>query len=435
MQSRNYRLLERLLAVVETKETCDFDVKSCRSLISMVTRSTSKAQKRFDVIRRIFSHLSPSEEPDAQLYDALQTAMTRFGHCHFTDVITKFLSDTRRKRHTLAVFLERADFVLKLNARFENESDYVGKLVDHFTCFGTVDSTSFGTQINDTHESISSLITRHGWEAMGPVVQASLSFMHRKINLHAVSCLCHKTILLWKMSEHPYEFMEMSLAEFAEDFSDRLRMVSKNDLVGPNQRTLVKALCYIMTHGSTPQHQLLGDWAITSEPLFVAFLEAVSAQSAGLEFETQRFLLDVLNKCLVHNSINIGHSWNYPTTVDGQSTPRTTPPFHIRMILAEFPDLPLLKDIDNRLTLHHASVSTTASLETIMDVFEANPKAASIQDCVTNLYPFMLAGMHGNTDASFRLLLANPALVVCSDKGCNQAEGTRRIKRKRTLSA
>jgi hypothetical protein len=385
----------------------------------MVTRSTSKAQDRFDVIRKIFANLSPSQEPDAQLYDALQAAVARFGHCHFTDVISMFLGDTRRKHVTLSVFLERADFVLKLNASFENEFDHMGKLVAHFTSFG-----ADTYQIDDINETISSLISRHGWEAVGPVVQASLSFIHRKkLHNNSVSFFCHRTILLWKVLDPRYEFMQVSFTEFAGDFSDRLRIVSKNDLEGPNQKTLVKALCYIMAHGSTPQHLLLGKWAVSSEALLMAFLEAVSAQAAGLEFETQGFLLDVLNECLVHISIMHVYSWKIPSI-------SPTPPLHIRKILTEFPNLPLLEDINKRLTLHHTSDSDTASFDATMDVFEANPKAASIRDPVTNLYPFMLAGMHGNTDASFRLLLANPSLVVCS----TQSSGRKRTKRKRGLS-
>ena len=61
-------------------------------------------------------------------------------------------------------------------------------------------------------------------------------------------------------------------------------------------------------------------------------------------------------------------------------------------------------------------------------LIEANPKAASVRDPVTNLYPFMLAGMHGNTDAAFTLLLANPTLVIVG----NQAKVDSR-KRKRSL--
>jgi hypothetical protein len=49
-----------------------------------------KANSRFDVVRRIFSSLMFSQEPDTQLFDALQAAFARFGHRHFADVISTF---------------------------------------------------------------------------------------------------------------------------------------------------------------------------------------------------------------------------------------------------------------------------------------------------------------------------------------------------------
>ena len=207
-----------------------------------------------------------------------------------------------------------------------------------------------------------------------------------------------------------------------------LDVVTKRQMEGDNQLTLVKALSYVMSHGNTDDHGRLGKWAILSEELFTAFLAAVSSQSTWLEFETLRFLLDVLNKCLVHNSIARIWAWSslvQPIINGNQTLP---PSLHLRRILIEFPDLPILEDGDKRLTLHHASDSNTASYENVMDVFEANPKAASVRDPVTNLYPFMLAGMHGNTDAAFTLLLSNPTLVIVG----NQAKVDSR-KRKRSL--
>ena len=165
IKTRDYSLLKRLLTVAETKLKCDFDVKSCQTLIIMLTRSTGKsAQLRIFYVRRIFSLLSPSQDPDSQLYDDLLAAVTRFGHCHFMDVISAFLSDTRRKcRQYVFVFLERANFILKLNAHFENKSNYMSKIVAYLTFFGAGEYASQGSVINET---ISSLISRHGWDAM-----------------------------------------------------------------------------------------------------------------------------------------------------------------------------------------------------------------------------------------------------------------------------
>ena len=127
----------------------------------------------------------------------------------------------------------------------------------------------------------------------------------------------------------------------------------------------------------------------------------------------------LLNRCLVHNSITKWY-WSYPS-IDGPP-----PPLHVHQILAELPNLLLLQDIDKRLTLQHANDSNTASYEVVMNVFEANPKAASVHDPVTNLYPFTLAGMHGNTDALLRLLFANPTLIA----GGYPAEGNQKLRSK-----
>ncbi len=155
--------------------------------------------------------------------------------------------------------------------------------------------------------------------------------------------------------------------------------------------------------------------------MFVTFLTAVSAQSTGLEFETQGFLRYVLKKCLIHNSIEMRFNWNH------LSDP--IPKLHIRKILYEFPNMPLLEDTNKRLTLHHASDSNTASYEAVTDAFEASPKAASVRDPVTNLYPFMLAGVHGNTDASFRLLLANHTLIFASKQTVsNKTDDSKRMR-------
>jgi hypothetical protein len=424
--TRDYSLLERLLAVVEAKKKSRFDVKSCRTLITMLTKPTrinAQTSNRFALVGRIFSGLSSSLEPDIQLYDALLAAIARFGHHHFTNVISKFLSDERRKgQHTLLIFLQRAYFVLKLDEHFENESGYVGKLVAYFTSFV---ADSYHPHSDEVVATISSLMSRHGWEAMGPIVQATLDFMHRKSSSNrSTTTFCNRTVLLWEVLANRYDFMQVCLTHFAEDFSMYLFNVTKRELEGDNQSTLVKALSYVMVHGNTDDHGRLGKWAILSEELFTAFLAAVSSQSTRLEFETLTFLLDVLNKCLVHNSI--ARIWAWSCLLNGNQT--LPPSLHLRRILIEFPDLPILEDGDKRLTLHHASDSNTASYENVMDVFEANPKAASVRDPVTNLYPFMLAGMHGNTDAAFTLLLANPTLVIDG----NQAKVDSR-KRKRSL--
>lgn len=134
-----------------------------------------------------------------------------------------------------------------------------------------------------------------------------LHFMHRKSSQNrSVDAFCNRTILLWKVLDHPYDCMQLCFALFFEDFSECLFVISTNDLMGQNQKTLVKAFCYIMEHGSPSHHLLLGKLIIRQEPMLTAFLAAISAQLACLEFVVQGFLLiilNILNKCLVHNSI------------------------------------------------------------------------------------------------------------------------------------
>jgi hypothetical protein len=74
--------------------------------------------------------------------------------------------------------------------------------------------------------------------------------------------------------------------------------------------------------------------------------------------------------------------------------------------------LPAIEDDNNRLTLHHVIESTTAPSDAVMIILEANPAGASVRDPITNLYPFMLAGISDKMDAAHSLLLANPTLVA-----------------------
>jgi len=88
------------------------------------------------------------------------------------------------------------------------------------------------------------------------------------------------------------------------------------------------------------------------------------------------------------------------------------------------------KKLEGRLSLHYAAASSTASFDTVMDILEANPEAASVSDPVSGLFPFQLAASNGNIGASFSLLLADPTLVLTGIQLGDTTEETR--KRKRT---
>ena len=85
-------------------------------------------------------------------------------------------------------------------------------------------------------------------------------------------------------------------------------------------------------------------------------------------------------------------------------------------MLEECPGVVFQRDSEKRLPLHHAIASSTASFETVTDIFNAHPKAASLRDPVTRLYPFMLASHMTDVSGSLSLLLANPNLVIGGDE-------------------
>ena len=101
---------------------------------------------------------------------------------------------------------------------------------------------------------------------------------------------------------------------------------------------------------------------------------------------------DILNKLLVQNSVTSTHIWRNHKKEDGSFPPS----IHIRKVLEAYPDIPPKTDGDGRLSLHY-----TSSFEAVMDIFEANPKGASVRDPVSGLFPFMLASSNGNIAASF----------------------------------
>jgi hypothetical protein len=274
--------------------------------------------------------------------------------------------------------------------------------------------------MENINQTVSMLIVQHGWDTMAPVVQATLDFMHiQSSSMKSISARCKHTLLLWKvLDKNPYGFMPGALADFANDFSKDLSLVTTRELKGTNQNILVKALWYIIAYGDSEAHKRFGEWSVSSSELFATFLSAVSPQSTDLDFETQSFLLSVLNKCLVHKSVTRHYMWRSlidPTTnniTDEAQRNIEVQSMHIRMIVEKFPHLPAIEDDNNRLTLHHVIESTTAPSDAVMIILEANPAGASVRDPITNLYPFMLAGISDKMDAAHSLLLANPTLVA-----------------------
>ena len=420
-------MLERMLEVVERNKS-KFDVQSCQKLLQMLTRSRSKnalSSDRIVLVNKTLSGLSPSLEPDDELFNMILSAVEKFGHDNLTSSISAILNDKARlKDHSLRVFLRRVEFILALDKSLENGTSYLEKSISDFTS----QASQIGTSSNVLNTTIFSMITEHGWDKMASVVEATLSFLHRSFGMsitnQSISALLDRALLIWKLHEHSCDFLQTCLVNFAKDFVAALdRSGSSGLLRGDKQKVFVKAICYTMTHVTNDnQRNIWGRWAINSPDVLSALLEAIPAQSTALGYNSEVLLRDILNKCLVQNST----SWY------GRSNPRREdgtidPSLHVQRLLTDYPNLPRMMDDDGRVTLHYAAASRSdltaanqrAPFDTIKHILNAYPEGASIRDPVTRLYPFMLAAdaqnvyhAESNVSASFSLLLANPSLVM-----------------------
>ena len=441
VETRNYDMLERLLKVVEKKEKSKFDLRTCQKLLQMLTRSRSQQDHRIVMTNKVLSGLSPSLEPDLELFNVILSTCEKFGHNNLKSGIEALLhGQARLKGCDLSCFLLRADFILTLNKRLDDGSTLLEKTISNLPTIGMVAAVRDSNEINST---LFSMIEEHGWEEMASILEAVLSFLHKKNHSNrTISVLLDRTFLLWKLHNHPCAFLQTCLVDFAKDFVYSLDRRSGTDLLsGERQKIFVKALCYVMAHGTADNHTSLGKWAIGSEGLFSALLTAIPAQSAVLGFDTRVLLRGILNKCLVQQST--ANWYSHLMREDGTRDPS----LHIQQILKDYPDLPRMVDEEGRITLHYAAATSTAPLrlhrashETIKLLMEANPEGVSLVDPVTGLYPFMLAA--GNEDPTtgppsqrinditgcFSLLLANPNLVACGAQP-DVADNSRKRKR------
>ena len=447
--TKDYNLFERLLAVVESKDKCKFDMLSCQKLLQMLTRSRSKnalGNDRIVLVNRTLSGLSPSLEPDDELFNMILSAVEKFGHENITTGISAMLNNQARlKGFKLSIFLRRVEFIFALNKRLENTTKYLEKSISDLSSFG---ASSLGITSDVLTTKILSMISEYGWEKMASVAEATLSFLHKKVASNkSITALLNRSSLIAKLRIYPCDFRQSCLKDFAEDFalclSSEYTHTTTRYLKGDSQsqRTFVKAICYIVIYGTADNLVRLGKWAIQSKDLLTALLEAIPAQSTALGYNSEVFIRDILNKCLVKNSTNWYRSRGEDGTVD--------PSLHIQLVLEKHPNLPRMVDKDGRITLHHASATSTdpssnrrAPYETIQLISKAYPEGVSIRDPVTRLYPFMLSagsqttgGVHSNSNnasASFTLLLANPSLVMSGIQ--EEVENADGRKRKRSAS-
>ena len=453
-------MLERVLKVVENKKKSKFDLRSCQKLLQMLLRSRSQnalSSNRIEFVNKILCGLSPSLEPDDQLYDMILSVVDKFGHENITESIWTILDDGTRKKdqHDLLFFLRRAQFILTLNKTSENGSQYLKNSILDLT---VSNSKTIGNSTN-ANTKIFSMIAEHGWEEMASVVEAVLSFLHSKASVNAatIETLVNRAYLVWKLHDYPCDFIQSSLENFAEDFANGINASNSNRHTATRylkedatQKIFMKAIHYLMTHGTDASLKHLGSWASLSEETLTSLLTAITTHSTELEYDAQVLLRDIVNKCLVQ------HSTTYSGWLSHRREDRTVDPsLHIQRVLKDHPNLPRMIDGEGRITLHYAAVrsqSTSprryasrthnkgASPETIEHILKANPAGASVRDPVTGVYPFMLTAVSdtvASVSATYSLLLANPSLVMSGIQevsGVQEEVDTAGRKRKRSDS-
>jgi len=173
----------------------------------------------------------------------------------------------------------------------------------------------------------------------------------------------------------------------------------------------LKSIELLLKFGTQKEYDAAGKAFVTRSKIFSAMLKALSGEIDGID--SQALLRDILNKCLVQQYTPAQGGWEKELVSNSKGLIIIPPsPMHIYKVLNACPNLVSVADEQDRLTLHYAAGSSTASYETIACIFQADQKSASLRDPISGLYPFMAAGSNDNTSASFELLRANPNLVV-----------------------
>ena len=152
----------------------------------------------------------------------------------------------------------------------------------------------------------------------------------------------------------------------------------------------VKLMRLILQYGEGNDHFGFGLWATALNERFCALLDRIAEMDREGSLSTSR---DLLNKCLLGRK-------------DDSALP------HIKSMLVKLPEVASTTD-RGRIPLHHALVKPgcgTSSYEAAKMLVSAYPKGCLIVDPTTGLYPFMLAGLNGNLNSAFELLLAEPSL-------------------------
>ena len=416
VNNQDYDLLDRVLAVVESKEKSKFDVKSCQILLQMLMKSKKDAPVLVTLANKILLGLSSSVEPDELLYDTIIDAVESFGHDGLGNVVDDLLNDAERRRgKDICFFLKRMMFALKMNKRIEGEAglNYLDTTVNHLSLIFCVPSNSAAAV-----KSIMEMISTYDDMDLSNVVEACLNNLHRGGSSQSLALLINRAHLLKQLlATKKFGTLHTSLVEFVADFAQKAQSLhpstSETKLKGESKSKFVQATAFLIEFGTQDDWDKFGKHIIKNLKLFSAFIDAVMNENR-LEL-----LRDILNKCLLQYSITNTDSSIDSWTVRKSGEPNIlpTPSLHVQKILELYPSVVQTEDKDKRLPLHYATAYASASFDVTMEVFKAYEHAASIRDPATGLFPFQLAASNDNIEASFSLLLENPNLVSSVFKG------------------
>jgi len=423
-------LLDRLLSVVESDNESKFDISSCQQLLEMVTELTTRrrdalSRSNIDKVNKILLGLATSFEPSKELFATILTAGDKFGHQNLSVSVLQLLSDTTRLRqHEISSFLCRANFILELNKRPGNQFNYVENSIRDLS---THASTSSNQRVSTIRDSILEMIERHGWAVVEDVVKAALAQLHRvrpRIDQVVIRGSLIRKIqglqecLPGSLQQHVVDFTSDFVTSMGSDInkaSDHLSGKATN----VSKFSILMSIYSLFEHGTESSQRDFGRIVCKSGALFSALLKLFSSKN-------QSILLDVFNKSLVQNSVTYKYCWSRDEWDNEGNVP---PSIHIRKMLERVPVLASKVDGVGRLALHYAVASSRASFDSVVDILEANPEAASVSDPMSGLFPFQLAASNDNIGASFRLLCADPNLVL---SGIQVDETDEAKKRKRT---
>ena len=448
VEKQEYALLARLLDVVEVKEELRLDSNHCSRLLQVTINSTAKNRDIASLANRTVAGLAVSAEPDDMLWNTIISAVKKFGwNCLGANISCLLLDDSRKKeevrptrnRITLSVFLNRTDFCLKLGALFAGEEANTDETSFVHACIDDLASTDNQVTGSYSYSSvlrkIQVMVEEHGWKAMEKIVKHSLEFISSN-GPRTLHCLVDTGALIADLHEKfECKTTQDAMCVFAADFPNRAQDSTYNQLYsslwqyGSNMKpnrlaSWLKCIRIVILNGKQVKVDGLGKKIISYQNIFSSLLEAAAEASMCADGDDQIYLLDMLNKLLVQQSIDsdvacgCGRSrceckWKNDGSTESteNGVAASVPPsMHIQMTLKADPSLARTKDKDGRFPNHYAAES--GIYESVVCILEANPKACIVPDPDSGLYPFMLAANNENTAAAFELLLADPNLVL-----------------------